>query len=122
MFKGRGFNRVLVFCAFLVFLVILGTMTQGQPVVQAGSSNLKALLEQLNKEAQAGKRMVSLQFIKPITDVEKDWILGNPKDETRLYISRIGDDYFCLTATLGQAVFTRCVPFNNIASINYLEN
>ncbi len=122
MFKDRGFNRVLVFCAFLVFFVILGTMTQSQPVVQAGSSNLKALLEQLNKEVKAGKQIVLLQFIKPIADIENLWTIGDPKDKTRLHISQIGDDYLCLTETSGQAVLTRCVPFNNIASINYLEN
>ncbi len=123
--KHKFFRRI---SPILLVFVMIGGLLVGQTLKkpvhgQEGVFTLKLLLERLETrmENESGF-LITFQFVVPLAEGEDSWTIGSPTDENRTYISEVGNDYLCLTETEGAAVLTRCIPFSNIASINYLEN
>ncbi len=111
----------MLLLVLLGLAVLLGSNVQRAVRAEEERNSIKTLLEQLNSQVQAGERLITFQFVRPIAEGDNLWTVGDPSDESSLHISEIGENYLCLTETSAAAALTRCVPFTNIASISYLE-
>jgi hypothetical protein len=117
----KSFFKSAFIALLLISLIISLNVVSKAANAQGDSLSVKSKLEALSNDVASGKKLVTFQFITKIADDRTLWTIGDPKDESRLQISEIGNDYFCLTETSQAATLTRCIPFANIASISYLE-
>jgi hypothetical protein len=109
----------------LAFLIVVGVSLQAslQAEVEVNAIGFQSTLEQLStRMAQEEGFLLTMQFKEPLVVDQTFWTLGAIDDPVHRHISEIGDDFVCLRELAGQAVFIRCVPFSNIASISYIEN
>ena len=114
---------IVVVSATLILGGILLFATSGKRATSAQNmpTDMRARLEHLRDEMEAGDLMLGFQFVAPISsEGDNYWLFGDPNDESNLSIVEIGNDYFCFSETSRAAVLIRCVPFTNIASFDYL--
>jgi hypothetical protein len=110
---------LLAAVTFLLALVVLAH-SNNTAEAQEETATMKAQLEHLREQMDAGELLISFQFVTPISDNKNIWTFGDLTDEMELTIQEIGDDHFCFTQRGEQAVLMRCVPYTNIASYSYL--
>jgi hypothetical protein len=122
-------NRVANLTARIAFIILLVLVIGASAVGFVGSSraqerpvrNMRTLLEKLDKD----KRGFTIVFIKQPLSPEVWWTIPKDfKDEKgnltgRRLVREIGDDYICINDAGQGEVFVTCVPFSNIASIEF---
>ena len=115
----------LVASGFLIFIAIL-VQTQFESNALGEAKDFRALLEELQQlqEDEPGL-LLFFQLVKPLSFMEEDtlslpMVTGEHPLQNETWLGRIGDDYVCFITRGGQAVIERCVPFTNIASVDYL--
>ena len=108
--------------AFLLALSLVAATGIQTSHAQEEPNTIKARLEALRNELEAGNIMLGFQFMVPISEEENYWLFGASNAEPVLEIEAIEDDHFCFSQSGQQAVLIRCVPYTNIASFDYLSN
>lgn len=121
--------KYLVYVMAFVVLVFFAVHMQNSPepivFAQEGPNNLKKLLVQLDaRTTNEDGFSFTIEFTDALVANQDSITLvrGTTQDELRTTIGEIGSDYFCLNELGGAALFVRCIPFANIASISYLNN
>ncbi len=125
-------NRVANLTARIAFITLMMLVIVASAVSLVGSSraqetpkrNLRALLEKLEKD----KRGFTIEFVKPPLGASEAWwsIPKDLKDDKghligRRLIREIGDDYICIDEPGQSVVFVTCIPFSNVADIEYFS-
>jgi hypothetical protein len=106
----------LVISCVALILAVAGSSTAQQNEI----SNMRVLLERLLVENDFS---IEIRFISSVSAGRMSWIIpdyGQGGTGER-YLSEIGDDYICAEEIGAALIQVYCVPFSNIAYINYVS-
>lgn len=104
-------------------IVVLAAITLTSPNTKAQDTNLRlqTLFEQLTMRlANEANFAFSIQVNVPVK-AESLLVVGTMPDSPSRTIYEIGSDYVCLREPAGLAEAIWCLPYNNIASVTWIN-
>ncbi|MCU0499007.1 MAG: hypothetical protein MUF87_16775 [Anaerolineae bacterium] len=117
----------LIALAVITFLAILATVSAARST-EDQAETLQTLFTQLMQDETYPPKRVEIRFVHPIADGEprdigyNNTILPQYQDFSITvlnHISEVGVDFVCFTSTGGSVRYRECIPFSNIASVNF---
>ena len=116
-------QTMAVFMVILAGVIINGLVTPGG--VSSAQNNARTMRELLQQLVDDHIRFL-VWFVTPVSEDRPYWdVPGELEYEGnimgRRLVREIGDDYLCVDEIGQGATFTICVPFTNIAYVDFLE-
>lgn len=122
MSKSVARALVVAVAGLAVIIGILGPRLSGSvSVAQDRMTNLRGLLQELADDDAS----FLVRFTTPMSEDRSYWrIPGNIEEDGniigRRFVREIGDDYICVDEIGQGATFALCVPFTNIAYVEFI--
>jgi hypothetical protein len=115
--------RGMLFISIAILLVIVAIASFYKPVeAQDEVSDFYTFLRGLHQRMQNDGVLITLTLITPFETSQHSVTIGYGYDNITTSISEIGKDYLCLREIEGGAEIITCIPFTNIAAVDYINN
>lgn len=83
------------------------------------SSMQQLILQMDEQQLQDNEFVFAIEFIVPLGS-EMIWRIGDPNDQYRRSIEKVGTDHVCFRERHDSFQMVRCTPFSNISETSYM--
>ncbi|MCU0499013.1 MAG: hypothetical protein MUF87_16805 [Anaerolineae bacterium] len=113
------------FTAVISILVIMLVSTTAS--TQERMETMQTLFTQLMRDDANPSKFIEVRYINPVADIAREIGYNNivipsykkNEDTVLTSISEVGSDFVCFSITGGSVRYRECIPFSNIASVNF---
>ena len=113
---------VIGLLALVIAVILIQAMSLSvkSAKAQATQPSMQELFLQMNEQRLKDEDFVfGVEFVVPLGS-ESLWRIGDPNDQYRRSIEKIGMDYVCFRERHDSFQLARCTPFSNISEISYM--